>query len=176
MRYRCSALPTELTSQLVAGYYVGSQYVQVFSYSELFRVTRSIWHSHRSSDTRKNKEPSRQLHNRTKNNCKVGKKLLNIRNNINIIIIILILLNIINNNTIFTKIPQQDEKRILCLHISFVYRGCRNGAKCSKNVILLDKNILSRRNMFSFDKICFYLIKHIFIWQNTISFVKIIVC
>ena len=75
---------------------------------------------------------------------------------------ILILLNIINN-TIFTKIPQQDEKRILCLHISFVYHGCRNGAKCSKNVILLDKNIFTRRNIFSFDKIYFYLIKHIFI-------------
>ena len=75
---------------------------------------------------------------------------------------ILILLNIINN-TIFTKIPQQDEKRITCLNISFVYRGCRNGTKCSKNVILSDKNILSRRNIFSFDKIYFHLIKHIFI-------------
>ena len=91
----------------------------------------------------------------------MGKKLLNIRNNINIIII-LILLNIINN-TIFTQIPQEDEKGILCLHISFVYHGCRNGAKGSKNVILLDKNIFTRRNIFSFDKIYFYLIKHIFI-------------
>ena len=91
----------------------------------------------------------------------MGKKLLNIGNNINIIII-LILLNIINN-TIFTQIPQEDEKGILCLHISFVYHGCRNGAKGSKNVILLDKNIFTRRNIFSFDKIYFYLIKHIFI-------------
>ena len=49
--------------------------------------------------------------------------------------------------------------------ISFVYYGCRNGAKCNKNISLFDKKHFYSMKYISIDKTYFYL-------KNIISFVN----